>query len=83
MESEKRRLKIIWQEQGENELSLLFVETASIKFVFPCELKVLYVLAPFQINNKSLQTARNNFWNWKISEIVKTQKCSKLKIFTN
>ena len=31
MESEKRRLKIIWQELGENELSLLFVETASIK----------------------------------------------------
>ena len=36
-----------------------------------------------QICYKSHQTARNNVWNWNNLEFVKTQKWSKLKIFTS
>ena len=44
---------------------------------FPCPI----LLAPLQISYKSHQTARNNFWNRKNLEFVKTRKWSKLKIF--
>ena len=41
------------------------------------------VLAPLQISYKSHQTARKKFSNWKNLAFVKTQKWSKLKIFTS
>ena len=41
------------------------------------------MLAPLQISYKSHQIARNNVWNWKNLEFVKTQKWSKLKTFTS
>ena len=41
------------------------------------------MLAPLQMSYKSHQTARNNVWNWKNLEFVKSQKWSKLKNFTS
>ena len=41
------------------------------------------MLAPLQFSNRSHQTARNNVGNRKNLDFVKTQKWSKLKVFTS
>ena len=51
--------------------------------VFPRSKTGLAMLAPLQVSCKNHQTARSNLWNRKNFEFVKTQKWSKMKIFTS